>query len=515
METFIPSTPPPVANPTPACGQGNPAVSQDAAESPVGLFGQILRDASAAQSSGNGNPADATTEGQGGISREDDSGAVDPASVESATPVVLPAVVPPAFAAVTVAAADAGGTAAPEGPSPAVSAGPGTAPPAGALPSADLPAEIDPAVASTLPQEASLASAAPKSSASGVPAGDGKAEVSKTRAAMVSAVGAATPGSVEGPVEVAPVDAAPVDALAAEAPPAEGGPAPAASRGVDAPPSASAAVRTNVPAADRFAAQAAAYSAAAAKEPGTAPSEGSSAPVDGEPETARVDSPSAPARDAKPQVALSGADGKSPMNSRDGDAEPFSSAWKPGSEAVDTAEPSRKEKAGTAFRMEEPADPAASPAIAADRGAADKASPIRHAVAETTAGPEPKSLQVGENAFVLTRKSDTSIEVTLSPPGMGKLEIEVVLEKGIVNARITAADPAGRDAIERSLPQIIETLSRDGMAIGGFTVSLKQRKDPAGDPQAGKGSGNASARPAPIETVRAAAAPAGLVDLFV
>jgi flagellar hook-length control protein FliK len=118
------------------------------------------------------------------------------------------------------------------------------------------------------------------------------------------------------------------------------------------------------------------------------------------------------------------------------------------------------------------------------------------------------------------------VEVTLSPPGIGKLEIEVVLDKGIVNANITAADPAGRDAITRSLPQILEALARDGMAIGGFTVSLKQRKDQAADAPAGRASGNAPARAAaPAAVSTGAAEPGhddhivyastGLVDLFV
>ncbi len=83
------------------------------------------------------------------------------------------------------------------------------------------------------------------------------------------------------------------------------------------------------------------------------------------------------------------------------------------------------------------------------------------------------------------------MEVTLSPPGVGKLEIEIVLDKGVVNATITAADPAGREAIERSLPQIVQALADEGMAIGGFTVSLKQQgNEQDGNAQAGKAPGS-------------------------
>ncbi|MEW6719475.1 MAG: flagellar hook-length control protein FliK, partial [Thermodesulfobacteriota bacterium] len=150
------------------------------------------------------------------------------------------------------------------------------------------------------------------------------------------------------------------------------------------------------------------------------------------------------------------------------------------------------------------------------RGAAPAARPAAAAPAEA---PAPRTLQVGENAFVITRAGDRSVEVTLSPPGIGKLEIEVVLDKGVVNANITAADPAGRDAIERSLPQILETLARDGLAVGGFTVSLKRDGGRDGDAPSGKAAAssqkNDDARGAAAAPVRAAARPAGLVDLFV
>ncbi len=168
--------------------------------------------------------------------------------------------------------------------------------------------------------------------------------------------------------------------------------------------------------------------------------------------------------------------------------------------------------------MEEQANPNASPSVAAARNAGESVHVSRPSMPEPPASQAQRTFQAGENAFVLTRKSDTSMEVTLSPPGVGKLEIEIVLDKGVVNATITAADPAGRDAIERSLPQIVQALADEGMAIGGFTVSLKQQgNEQDGNAQAGKASGNASAGDAVAApaAVRSAAAPTGLVDIFV
>ena len=167
-----------------------------------------------------------------------------------------------------------------------------------------------------------------------------------------------------------------------------------------------------------------------------------------------------------------------------------------------------EKKRETAGRVEERAEPAVPPA-AAERVAAEKAAAPR----PEPSAPASKIFRYEEHAFQITRKSDTSVEVTLSPPGVGKLEIEVSLEKGAVHARITAADTAGRDAIERSLPHIVEALARDGMNVGGFSVSLKSRRDRPGDAPAALAPRDGGMRSAPVAP--AAAVPAGLVDIFV
>ena len=149
----------------------------------------------------------------------------------------------------------------------------------------------------------------------------------------------------------------------------------------------------------------------------------------------------------------------------------------PASEGARGAEGTRKRKDDASARNEGEAEPVATAPPDGNRAVAERTAPPR------PVGPasDPGVVRFEEKAFVITRKSDTSVVVTLAPPGVGKLEMEVVLEKGVVNARITAADSAGRESIERSLPQIVEALARDGMNIGGFTVSLKERRDRTGD----------------------------------
>ena len=186
----------------------------------------------------------------------------------------------------------------------------------------------------------------------------------------------------------------------------------------------------------------------------------------------------------------------------------------PAPEGMRGAEGARKKKDDTSARIDGQAEPAATSPADGNLGVAERPAPPR-AVAPPASAPGVVRLE--EKAFVITRKSDTSVEVTLAPPGVGKLEIEVALDKGVVNARILAADSAGREAIARSLPQIVEALARDGMNVGGFTVSLKERRDRAEDGRGHGASRDPDARllSAVTPAATAPAASAGLVDIFV
>jgi hypothetical protein len=185
----------------------------------------------------------------------------------------------------------------------------------------------------------------------------------------------------------------------------------------------------------------------------------------------------------------------------------------PAPEGPRDTEGNRKKNDDAFARDEGQAEPAATAPADGYRGVAERTAPPR------PVGPAaaPGVARFEEKSFVILRKSDTSVEVTLAPPGIGKLEIEVILEKGVVNARIFAADSAGREAIAKSLPQIVEALARDGMNVGGFTVSLKERGDRSEDPPARAASRDADARllSAVPPAAAASAASAGMVDIFV
>jgi hypothetical protein len=79
--------------------------------------------------------------------------------------------------------------------------------------------------------------------------------------------------------------------------------------------------------------------------------------------------------------------------------------------------------------------------------------------------------------FVLQKKGDACIEVSLEPEGLGKIDIELTLDRGIVNAQINTSESIGKEIIERNLYAILNSLIDEGLNIGSFSVSLRNRQD--------------------------------------
>lgn len=77
----------------------------------------------------------------------------------------------------------------------------------------------------------------------------------------------------------------------------------------------------------------------------------------------------------------------------------------------------------------------------------------------------------------LLRGDVTSLKVSLAPEGIGELDIELVLNKGMVNGHIHAAEGTGKAAIERNLQHMVDALIKDGINLGGVSVSLRERRE--------------------------------------
>ncbi len=69
---------------------------------------------------------------------------------------------------------------------------------------------------------------------------------------------------------------------------------------------------------------------------------------------------------------------------------------------------------------------------------------------------------------------ETDLRFLLSRRDSGKPIFNLSLDQGVVNAQIQVSDPAARNLLENNMQQIINTLMHEGVAVGGFSVSLKQ-----------------------------------------
>ncbi len=99
----------------------------------------------------------------------------------------------------------------------------------------------------------------------------------------------------------------------------------------------------------------------------------------------------------------------------------------------------------------------------------DKHEPLNHF---------PKTLEfdfLKDHYFSVKKQTSSSMEISLEPAGLGKLDIELKLTQDRLQGQIMVNDKAGKELIERSLPQLLSDLAREGLQIGGFTVSLRNQ----------------------------------------
>jgi flagellar hook-length control protein FliK len=69
-------------------------------------------------------------------------------------------------------------------------------------------------------------------------------------------------------------------------------------------------------------------------------------------------------------------------------------------------------------------------------------------------------------------KEGTRLAVRLEPEGLGKLDINVNLKNGMVHTQISVHDDATKNLIDNNMHQIMDTLLKAGLSVGGFSVSL-------------------------------------------
>jgi flagellar hook-length control protein FliK len=81
------------------------------------------------------------------------------------------------------------------------------------------------------------------------------------------------------------------------------------------------------------------------------------------------------------------------------------------------------------------------------------------------------------NHVVYVAKGRNKLGVTINHEEFGKLKINVSMDKGMLNIHVNASDKVVREFLESNVQSIVESLSKDGVSVGGFSVALKDHKD--------------------------------------
>ncbi len=84
------------------------------------------------------------------------------------------------------------------------------------------------------------------------------------------------------------------------------------------------------------------------------------------------------------------------------------------------------------------------------------------------------------NKIVYVAKGDNKLGVTVEHKDLGQLNIKLSLEKGVVNVHINTTDKAAREFVESNVQQLVDSLSKNGVSIGGFSVGLKNQQQHQG-----------------------------------
>ncbi|MGQ9569988.1 MAG: flagellar hook-length control protein FliK [Thermodesulfovibrionales bacterium] len=81
-----------------------------------------------------------------------------------------------------------------------------------------------------------------------------------------------------------------------------------------------------------------------------------------------------------------------------------------------------------------------------------------------------------DNFYTISKKGDASIEISIEHDGIGEIDIELVLDKGVINAQINASDTHGIEFLEKNLDNIMRALINEGLNIGDFSISLQNKR---------------------------------------
>jgi flagellar hook-length control protein FliK len=76
-----------------------------------------------------------------------------------------------------------------------------------------------------------------------------------------------------------------------------------------------------------------------------------------------------------------------------------------------------------------------------------------------------------ENSISILKDGDR-LAVKLEPDGLGKININLSLDNGKIHAQINVQDSTTKNLIENNMQGIVDALVKEGLTVGGFSVSL-------------------------------------------
>ena len=77
--------------------------------------------------------------------------------------------------------------------------------------------------------------------------------------------------------------------------------------------------------------------------------------------------------------------------------------------------------------------------------------------------------------IVYVIKGSSKLGVSVNHEVLGKLNINLNMDKGVLNVHINAAEKVTREFIENNIQHIVDALSKEGVSVGGFSVGLRNR----------------------------------------
>jgi flagellar hook-length control protein FliK len=112
-------------------------------------------------------------------------------------------------------------------------------------------------------------------------------------------------------------------------------------------------------------------------------------------------------------------------------------------------------------------------------------------------------------------KDGSRLAVKLEPDGLGKLDINLRLDKGMISAQIHVSNDAAKNLLENNMQQMVNALAGEGLSVGGFSVSLNHKGASDGSAEGGQDSGNNTRLPLQTVGEVGTADARGLVSIFV